>query len=137
MKLLIATSMVLFAVNQVSGDWTGTGQVQCYGHVSTDVSTPPGGDYLERGQVTCRPVEWDFDTGLGPEAMLFKPQTSDEFEVWAWDYHSPNIPYAECDGDIWYKENDMGAGYCVPNKEKGFSGCGYAHCVGTITCHGC
>ena len=75
--------LILPRCAQVSGDWTGTGQVQCYGHVSTDVSTPPGGDYLERGQVTCRPAEWDFDTGLGPEAMLFKPQTSDEFEVWA------------------------------------------------------
>merc|ERR1711874_400340 len=58
-----------------------------------------------------------------------------EFEVWAWDYHSPNIPYAECNGDIWYQNNDMGAGYCVPN--KGFNGCGYGDCVGTITCHGC
>ena len=64
-------------------DWVGTGELQCYGHVSTAVSTPPGGDYLERGQLTCNPAEWDFDTGLGPEAMFFKPQTSAEFEIWA------------------------------------------------------
>ena len=47
------------------------------------MSTPPGGDYLERGQLTCNPSEWDFDTGLGPEAMFFKPQTGAEFEIWA------------------------------------------------------
>ena len=51
--------------------------------MSTSVSTPEGGDYLERGTVTCTPKEWDYDTGLGPEAMLFKPQTGAEFEVWA------------------------------------------------------
>ena len=67
----------------MSCDWVGTGELQCYGHVSTAVSTPPGGDYLERGQLTCNPSEWDFDTGLGPEAMFFKPQTGAEFEIWA------------------------------------------------------
>merc|ERR1711872_678295 len=133
MKVLSATAVLILAT-QASCDWVGTGQVQCYGHVSTDVSTPPG-DYLERGSVTCRPAEWVFESGLGPEAMFFKPQTGAEFEIWAWDYHEPNIPWAECSGDIWYKQDDMGAGYCVPN--KGYNGCGYAHCVGTITCHGC
>ena len=94
-----------------------------------------------------------FESGLGPESMFFKPQTGAEFEIWAvsralfpisitnqhsftqWDYHEPNIPWAECDGDIFYMQHDMGAGYCVSN--KGYNGCGYAHCVGTITCHGC
>ena len=62
--------------------------MQCYGHVSTDVSTPPGGDYLERGSVTCRPAEWVFESGLGPEAMFFKPQTGAEFEIWAVSFYT-------------------------------------------------
>ena len=51
--------------------------------------------------------------------MFFNPNVGAEFEIWAvsnhmvsskdsplirtiqWDYHSPNIPYAECTGDIW------------------------------------
>ena len=40
---------------------------------------------------------------LGPEAMFFKPNGGAEFEIWAWDYHEPNIPWAECDGDVWYQ----------------------------------
>merc|ERR1739847_3231 len=106
-------------------------RLQCYGVVDTDVSTPAGGGYLERGQLRCTLEEWVYETGKGPEAMFFKPTTGGEFEVWAWDYHEPNIPWAECNGDIWYQNNDMGAGYCTPN--KGYSGCGYADCVGTIT----
>ena len=139
---------------QVSCDWSGSGRIQCYGHVSTDVTTPPGGEFLESGSVTCRPAEWVYESGLGPEAMFFKPNSGGEFEIWAvsilislhffflfnpillqWDYHEPNIPWAECTGDIWYMDNDMGAGFCTPN--KGYGGCGYADCVGDIVCHGC
>ena len=37
------------------------------------------------------------------------------------------------------QDNDLGAGYCVPNKEKAgsWSGCGLAQCTGSITCYGC
>merc|ERR1712058_96370 len=65
----------------------------------------------ERGSVTCTPVEWG--GSLGPELMLFKPQTSPEFEIWSWDYFWNDIPAptAVCNGDIWYQNNDMGAGF--------------------------
>merc|ERR1711915_751680 len=128
MKLFLSLALTTLTAHHAASDWVGTGQVQCYGHVNVDVSTPPGGDYLDRGQVTCRPAEWVFESQLGPEAMFFKPQTGAEFEIWAWDYHEPNTPWAECDGDIWYKQDDMGAGYCVPN--KGYNGCGYASLSG-------
>ena len=68
---------------QVSCDWTGSGRLQCYGVVDTDVSTPAGGGYLERGQLRCTLEEWVYETGRGPEAMFFKPTTGGEFEVWA------------------------------------------------------
>merc|ERR1712020_313129 len=109
MKFTSVIAAALIWTCQVSADWTGSGRLQCYGVVDTDVSSPAGGGYLERGNLRCT--------------------------LEAWDYHSPNIPWAECNGDIWYQNNDMGAGYCVPN--KGFQGCGYGDCVGTITCHGC
>merc|ERR1712203_445550 len=40
---------------QVSCDWTGSGRLQCYGVADTDVSTPAGGEYLERGNLKCTP----------------------------------------------------------------------------------
>ena len=67
----------------MSCDWTGSGRLQCYGVVDTDVSTPAGGGYLERGQLRCTLEEWVYETGRGPEAMFFKPTTGGEFEVWA------------------------------------------------------
>ena len=36
---------------QVSSNWSGSGELSCYGHLSTDVSTPEGGDYLGEGKV--------------------------------------------------------------------------------------
>ena len=36
---------------QVSSNWSGSGEFSCYGHLSTDVSTPEGGDYLGEGKV--------------------------------------------------------------------------------------
>merc|ERR1712183_1175385 len=123
MHAAAAASLLLLATQQAVGDWSGTGRIQCYGHVSTDVSTPSGGGYL------------------GPEAMFFKPNGGAEFEVWAWDYHEWGdwpVPSAVCEGDIWYKDNDMGAGYCTPHMtEKGWAGCGYGDCVGKITCSNC
>merc|ERR1711915_1126452 len=81
MKLFLSLALTTLTAHQAASDWVGTGQVQCYGHVNVDVSTPPGGDYLDRGQVTCRPAEWVFESQLGPEAMFFEPQTGAEFEI--------------------------------------------------------
>merc|ERR1712183_85268 len=152
MKLVLA--LLSLAAYQVSADGSFTGELACCGHLNTDVSTPEGGGYLERGQMSCNIVEWDGSSGLGPEAMFFKPQSGADFEIWAWDYHDWGnwpIPYAECEGDIWYKKDDMGAGYCTCTpahcppaspwtnlaEERSFTGCGYASCVGTITCYDC
>merc|ERR1712071_486286 len=93
------------------------------------------------GSVECVPVEWDSATGLGPEAMFFET-ASTEFEVWAWDYHPSRgfgdvMPKATCDGELWYKTEDMGAGFCTPNLEKGWNGCGTVVCYGDIFCTGC
>merc|ERR1719323_663680 len=118
MKSLVLAASVLVFSSQVSCDWSGSGTIQCY------------------GQVACRPKEWDGSNGVGPEAMFFTPDSGAEFEIWAWDYHAPNIPWAECSGNIWYNDNDMGGGWCVPHK-RGYAGCGYAECTGSITCHGC
>merc|ERR1712026_208204 len=118
MKLISALALALISTCQVSGDWTGSGRLQCYGVVDTDVSSPAGGEYLERGNLRCTLEEWVYETGRGPEAMFFKPTTGGEFEVWAWDYHEPNIPYAECNGDIWYQNNDMGPGTASPTRDS-------------------
>ena len=81
----------LRVVVQVSGDWTGSGRLQCYGVVDTDVSSPAGGEYLERGNLRCTLEEWVYETGRGPEAMFFKPITGGEFEVWAVSICSTNF----------------------------------------------
>merc|ERR1711936_1208031 len=114
-------ALLVFVLHQVSSNWSGSGEFSCYGHLSTDVSTPEGGDYLGEGKV--------------------KPNSGPEFEIWAWDYHDWDdehwpMPYATCEGQIWYKKDDMGAGYCTPH-QKAFNGCGYASCVGDIVCTGC
>lgn len=127
--------------NLVSADWSGTGILQCYGHVSVDASFDQGANNEGEGKVTCTPVEWDFATGLGPEAMFFDAH-GQEFEVWAWDYHpswgfGDVMPTATCEGAVWYKTEDMGAGFCTPNKEKNWGGCGIVHCNGDIYCNDC
>merc|ERR1712212_884448 len=144
----------LVVLHQVSSDWTGTGSLSCYGHLSTDVSTPEGGGYLEQGHLDCDIIEWDGSNGLGPEAMFFSADSGAEWEVWARDYHEWGdwpVPSATCEGDIWYKKDDMGAGYCTCTpahcppaspwtslkEERRFTGCGFASCTGTITCKGC
>merc|ERR1719268_65235 len=83
-------------------------------------------------------------SGKGPEAMTFTPDSGEPFDIFAWDYHDgqDSIPYATCKGEMmWYKEGDMGAGFCTPNLledgVKSWSGCGIAHCEGEITCTGC
>merc|ERR1712127_119480 len=153
LAMMLAGATVLFALaHQGSADWNGSGELACYGHLSTDVSTPEGGGYSEAGRLTCNIVEWDGSGGLGPEAMFFKPSSGGDFEIWAWDYHEWGdwpVPYAECEGDIWYKQDDMGAGYCTctpahcppatpwEEEEKSYAGCGFASCTGKITCYGC
>merc|ERR1711862_1037738 len=102
MKLLLP--VLVLALHQVSGDWSGTGELKCYGHYSTDVTTPEGGGYLQDGKMDCNIVEWDGNSGKGPEAMMFHPTSGAEFEIWAWDYHEWGdwpIPTAHCEGDIW------------------------------------
>merc|ERR1711936_898535 len=121
-KMKEVLPVLLVVLHQVSCDWTGTGSLSCYGHLSTDVSTPEGGGYLEQGHLDCDIIEWDGSNGLGPEAMFFKADSGSEWEVWAWDYHEWGdwpVPSATCEGDIWYKKDDMGAGYCT---------CTPAHC---------
>ena len=136
MKLVLP--VLVLVLHQVSGDWSGTGELRCYGHYSTDVTSQEGGQYLQEGKVDCNIVEWDAVTR--PEAMIFHPDSGADFEIWSMDYHNTQwgpwpIPTAHCEGDIWYKKDDMGAGYCVPH--KGYSGCGFASCTGSITCSGC
>ena len=64
--------------------WTGHGILDCYGHFETTADfgegTGNGGD----AEMTCRMVDWNFDLGLGPEAMFFKEDnTGEELEVFA------------------------------------------------------
>ena len=68
----------------MSGDWTGTGELTCYGHLNAQVSTPPGSENMSEGKMTCTPIEWPYPAqDLGPEAMFFKPNGGAEFEIWA------------------------------------------------------
>merc|ERR1712183_405735 len=97
----VVAALVTLALHQATADWSGSGEFSCYGHVSTDVSSPEGGDHLGEGTLRCNIIEWGGGP-LGPEAMFFKPNGGAEFE-------------------IWYKSDDMGAGYCTPH--KGFTGC--------------
>merc|ERR1712020_752359 len=60
----------------------------------------------------------------------------------AWDHHpswgfGDVMPTTTCTGSVWYKTEDMGAGFCTPNKEKDWSGCGMFHCNGDIYCKDC
>merc|ERR1712039_233972 len=112
LTMKVVAAMGTIALHQAAADWSGSGEFSCYGHVSTDVTSPEGGDHLGEGTLNCNIIEWDSE-------------------------HWP-MPYATCEGQIWYKRDDMGAGYCTPHQtEKGFTGCGYGHCVGDIVCIGC
>merc|ERR1711935_564677 len=139
LTMKVVAALLTLALHQAAADWSGNGEFSCYGHVSTDVSSPEGGDHLGEGTLRCNIIEWGGGP-LGPEAMFFKPNGGAEFEIWAWDYHDWDnehwpMPYATCEGQIWYKSDDMGAGYCTPH--KGSTGCGNGHCVGDIVCVGC
>merc|ERR1712203_15747 len=80
MKFSSVIAAALIWTCQVSCDWTGSGRLQCYGVADTDVSTPAGGGYLERGNLRCTLEEWVYETGRGPEAMFFKPTTGESLK---------------------------------------------------------
>merc|ERR1740116_382429 len=127
MKVFLALLGTVLAVNCVNADWSGKGILACYGHFETDASFDEGA--ANGGGV------------LAPEAMFFAEESSgEEFQIWAWDFHEPNIPTATCNGALWYKKDDLGSGVCTPNfnaKTGSWSGCGHAHCYGDIVCNGC
>merc|ERR1712179_445814 len=79
----VVAALVTLALHQATADWSGSGEFSCYGHVSTDVSSPEGGDHLGEGTLRCNIIEWGGGP-LGPEAMFFKPNGGAEFEIWAW-----------------------------------------------------
>merc|ERR1719427_282261 len=110
MNVLVVTTIAFISIQQVVCYWAGTGRVQCYGYV------------------TCTLQEWDSQQGPGPQAMFFKPETGEDFDIWAWDYvwNGEEMPSAQCNGDIWYQDTDMGGGWCDTNREmeKEFNGCG-------------
>eukprot|EP00088_Acartia_fossae_P068906 TRINITY_DN8850_c0_g1_i3.p1 TRINITY_DN8850_c0_g1~~TRINITY_DN8850_c0_g1_i3.p1 ORF type:complete len:140 (+),score=34.24 TRINITY_DN8850_c0_g1_i3:29-448(+) len=138
MKIIAAS--VLFSAAMVGGDWSGSGKITCYGHSEVTSDINEGADNYGPGSVYCTPVEWDYDTGLGPEAMFFYPSSGAEFEIWAWDYHpswgyGDVMPTARCTGNLWYRSQDLGAGFCTPHKN--WRGCGIVECHGDITCEGC
>merc|ERR1712061_834668 len=54
MKLLLVIAAA--AVAQASGDWTGSGRLQCYGHLYTDVTTPPVEDTSNMAR--CNATPW-------------------------------------------------------------------------------
>merc|ERR1711973_422188 len=86
LTMKVVAALVTIALHQAAADWSGSGEFSCYGHVSTDVSSPEGGDHLGEGTLNYNIIEWGGGP-LGPEAMFFKPNGGAEFEIWAWDYH--------------------------------------------------
>merc|ERR1711974_482783 len=117
MKQFLAC-LLLSLTSQVNCVWSGSGTVQCYSHFETTADFPQGAGYQGPADVTCRPIVWDGASGKGPEAMSFTPDQGDPFDIFAWDYHDgqDSIPYATCNGQMfWYKESDMGGGFCTPN----------------------
>jgi hypothetical protein len=139
MKLFIAAG-VLLSSTLVSCDWTGSGQLTCYGHSEVTSSVSEGSANYGPGSVECVPVEWVYESGLGPEAIFFHADTGREWEIWAWDYHpswghGDVMPTARCTGNLWYRSQDLGAGFCTPHKN--WAGCGIVQCDGEIVCEGC
>ena len=63
---------------EVSCDWTGSGELTCYGHLSTDVSQA-GGQYLEAGKLTCTPVEWPYPGQVRSHTRASKAPTKAYF----------------------------------------------------------
>merc|ERR1712071_675049 len=61
-KMKLALPVLLLTLHQVSADWSGTGEISCYGHLTTDVTTSEGSGNLQRGKMDCNIVEWDGPT---------------------------------------------------------------------------
>merc|ERR1711931_255170 len=53
----VVAALVTLALHQATADWSGSGEFSCYGHVSTDVSSPEGGDHLDQRQCSSSPTE--------------------------------------------------------------------------------
>merc|ERR1711944_287865 len=87
LTMKVVAALLTIALRQATADWSGSGEFSCYGHLSTDVSSPEGGDHRGEGTLNCNIIEWGGGP-LGPEAMFFKPNSGAEFEIWAWDYHA-------------------------------------------------
>merc|ERR1712179_566702 len=67
--------LLALSLHQVSGDWTGSGELVCYSHYESDATFPDGASNEAPAKVTCRPVEWKYpEQDLGPEAMFFHPE---------------------------------------------------------------
>merc|ERR1712141_122755 len=95
MKVFLALLVTVLAVNCVNADWSGKGILACYGHFETDASFDEGAANGGDASVNCAPAEWG--GVLAPEAMFFTEESSgEEFQIWAWDFHEPNIPTATC-----------------------------------------
>merc|ERR1711879_65347 len=84
LTMKVVAALVTIALHQAAADWSGSGEFSCYGHVSTDVTSPEGGDHLGEGTLNCNIIEWGGGP-LGPEAMFFKPNGGAEFEICARD----------------------------------------------------
>merc|ERR1711990_916714 len=55
----VVAALVTLALHQATADWSGSGEFSCYGHVSTDVTSPEGGDHLGEGTLNCNIIEWE------------------------------------------------------------------------------
>merc|ERR1712029_279694 len=74
LTMKIVAALVTIALHQAAADWSGSGEFSCYGHVSTDVTSPEGGDHLGEGTLNCNIIEWGGGP-LGPEAMVIALET--------------------------------------------------------------
>merc|ERR1712080_530983 len=72
LTMKIVAALLTIALHQATADWSGSGEFSCYGHLSTDVSSPEGGDHLGEGTLNCNIIEWGGGP-LGPEAMFSNP----------------------------------------------------------------
>merc|ERR1711928_269864 len=104
-NMIKAAIAAIFCVAAVRGDWSGTGNLKCYGHVSVTASFPAGAANEGEGSVRCTPVEWVSETGLGPEAMFFENTGGHDFEFCVLFFLSSLffcvlMPEATCEGSL-------------------------------------
>merc|ERR1712203_1335450 len=69
LTMKVVAALVTLALYKATADWSGSGELACYGHVSTDVSSPEGGDHLGEGTMRCNIIN-------GEEAHLDPRQCS-------------------------------------------------------------